>query len=92
MTPQSKSVLEETKDPGFKKPQTSQRKNDALPFDKKLKKDDILWAQDKPLSKGSSIAEDFATYESSLAKRPKKPIIDPKLLLKRPTYVSKSKG
>ena len=66
--------------------------NDALPFDKKLTKDDILWAQNKPLSKNSSIAEDFATYESSLSRRPKKPIIEPKLLLKRPTHVSKSKG
>ena len=51
-----------------------------------------MWALNKPLSKGSTIAADFATYESHLQKRPKKPIVDPKLLLKRPKNDLKSKG
>ena len=51
-----------------------------------------MWALNKPLSKGSTIAADFATYESHLQRRPKKPIVDPKLLPKRPKNESKSKG
>ena len=90
----SKTVLEEKKAPSkipIKKLQTSKPKIDPLAFDKKLKKDDILWAQNKALVTGSTIKYEFDRYSGSLSRKPKKPIVDPKELLDRPKYNSKGR-